>query len=88
MSIYNPAEYRLHAQGHRCTHAKNLNHFFKIPGRVARSLVVSDWDPKGQWFKPPVWPWCHGKIRTAVGPLSKALNPAMFRGGGVVPCQV
>ncbi|XP_061089347.1 uncharacterized protein LOC133123092 [Conger conger] len=43
--------------------------------RVACSVVVEehDWDPQGRRFDPRS---SHSKIRTAVGPLSKALNPA------------
>ena len=43
------------------------------------SVVVKllDLDPQGRWFDP----WCgHDKICTAVGPLSKALNPTLLQG--------
>ena len=49
----------------------------------ACSVVVKlmDLDPQGQWFDP----WCgHDKIRTAVGPLSKALNPTLLQGVGLL----
>ena len=47
--------------------------------QAARGVVVKllDLDPQGRWFDP----WCgHNKICTAVGPLSKALNPTLLRG--------
>ena len=47
---------------------------------AACGVVVKllDLDPQGRWFDP----WCgHGKICTAVGPLSKALNPTLLQGG-------
>ena len=46
---------------------------------AACSVVVKllDLDPQGRWFDP----WCgHDKICTAVGPLSKALNPTLLQG--------
>ena len=45
---------------------------------VARSVAVKllDWEPQGRRFNP----WCgHDKIRTAVRPLSKALNPGLVK---------
>ena len=46
---------------------------------AACSVVVKllDLDPQGQWFNP--WPG-HDEICTAVGPLSKALNPTILQG--------
>ena len=43
------------------------------------SIVVKlmDLDPQGRWFDP--W-WGQDKICTAVGPLSKALNPTLLQG--------
>ena len=42
------------------------------------AVKLLDLDPQGRWFDP----WCgHDKIRTAVGPLSKALNPTFAPGG-------
>ena len=46
---------------------------------AACSIVVKllDLDPQGRSFDP----WCfHNKICTAVGPLSKALNPTLLQG--------
>ena len=43
---------------------------------------MADWDPEGLGFKPQC---SQCKISTAVGPLSKALNPALLRGGGDCP---
>ena len=46
---------------------------------AACSIVVKllDLDLQGRWFDP----WCgHTKICTAVGPLSKALNPTLLQG--------
>ena len=40
--------------------------------------VASDWNPGGLWFKSLCG---HDKISTAVGPLSKALNPTLLQGG-------
>ena len=48
------------------------------PGvRTACRVVVKvlDLDPQGWWFDP----WC-GHNKTAVGPLSKALNPTLLQG--------
>ena len=47
---------------------------------AACSVVLKplDLDPQGRWFDP----WCgHDKICTAVGPLSKALNPTLLLRG-------
>ena len=47
---------------------------------AACGVVVKllDLDPQGWWFDP----WCgHNTICTAVGPLSKALNPTLLQGG-------
>ena len=42
------------------------------------SIPLLDLDPQGRWFDP----WCgHDKICTAVGPLSKALNPTLLLDG-------
>ena len=46
---------------------------------AACSVVVklTDLDLQGRWFNP----WCgQDKISTAVGPLSKALNPTLLQG--------
>ena len=46
---------------------------------IACSVAVKlmDLDPQGRWFDP----WCgQDKICTAVGPLSKALNPTLLQG--------
>ena len=49
--------------------------FFLATCSVAVKLL--DLDPQGRWFDP----WCgHDKICTAVGPLSKALNPTLLQG--------
>ena len=48
----------------------------KVLTGAARSVVIKllDLYPQGWWFIP----WCgRDKIRTTVGPLSKALNPAL-----------
>ena len=37
---------------------------------------MHDWDPEGRWFKPR---GSQDKIRAAVGPLSKALNPILLQ---------
>ena len=43
-------------------------------------VKLLDLDPQGLLFGP----WCgHSKICTAVGPLSKALNPTLLQGGDV-----
>ena len=49
-----------------------------LDGVDACSVVVKqlDLDPQGRWFDP--W-WGHDKICTAVGPLSKALNPTLLQ---------
>ena len=47
--------------------------------KAACSVVLKllDLDPQGRWFDL----WCgHDKICTAVGPLSKALNPTLLQG--------
>ena len=43
------------------------------------SLVakVFDWDLEGWWFKP----WCNHNRISALGPLNKALNPALLQEG-------
>ena len=39
---------------------------------------VREWDQEVWWFEP----WCsQEKCCTAVGPLSKAFNPALLQGG-------
>ena len=40
-----------------------------------------DLDPQGRWFDPRCG---HDKIRTAVGLLSKALNPTLLQGVGLL----
>ena len=45
--------------------------------RVSVVVKLMDLDPQGRWFDP----WCgQDKICTAVGPLSKALNPTLLQG--------
>ena len=44
---------------------------------AACSIVVKVLDPQDRWFDL----WCgHDKICTAIGPLSKALNPIFLQG--------
>ena len=50
---------------------------YHIHEGTACSVAVKllDLDPRCRWFDP----WCgHDKICTAVGPLSKALNPTLL----------
>ena len=42
------------------------------------AVKLMDLDPQGRWFDPRCG---HDKISTAVGPLSKALNPTLLQGG-------
>ena len=46
-------------------------------GACSVVVKVMDLDPQGRWFDPRCG---HDKICTAVGPLSKALNPTLLQG--------
>ena len=56
---------------------KGLAQAVRILSACSVAVKLLDLDPQGRWFDP----WCgHDKICTAVGPLSKALNPALLQG--------
>ena len=51
--------------------------WFDTGAACSIEVKLLDLDPQGQWFDP--WRG-HNKICTAVGPLSKALNPTLLEG--------
>ena len=55
--------------------------------KAACSVVVKliDLDPQGRWFDPSCGP---EKICSAVGPLSKALDPTLFQGVCILLSQI
>ena len=65
----------------QCTYIKKQ--LFTCGAACSVAVKLLDLDPQRQGFDP----WCgQGKICTAVGPLSKVLNPTLLQ--GYVSCLV